>query len=67
MLLKIACPQCGHIGLVDARNPAARAAVLALRRQSPRRGRTARIANRVAVLEWLLGASGAPRVTERKL
>jgi hypothetical protein len=25
-----------------------------------------RITNRAAVLEWLLGASGAPRVTERK-
>ena len=27
----------------------------------------ARITNRVAVLEWLLGAPGSPRVTERKL
>ena len=27
----------------------------------------ARIVNRVAFEEWLLGASGAPRVTERKL
>jgi hypothetical protein len=65
MMLKIACP-CGHTGLVSAeRLPAElRCWQCGISRRVEA---GARIVNRVAVLEWLLGASGAPRVTERKL
>ena len=68
MMLKIACQQCGHIGLINAET-LPRDLVCsrcgASRRVEAKDG--ARIVNRVALEEWLLGASGAPRVTERKL
>jgi hypothetical protein len=67
MMLKIMCT-CGHTGIVSA-------ATLPRELQCSRCGcgrrveakDCARIVNRVALEEWLLGASGAPRVTERKL
>jgi hypothetical protein len=67
MMLKIMCT-CGHTGIVSA-------ATLPRELQCSRCGSCryvkaedgARIVNRVAFEEWLFGASGAPRVTERKL
>jgi hypothetical protein len=67
MLIRVTCP-CGHIGLINAET-LPRDLVCshcgASRRIEHKDG--ARIVNRVALEEWLLGASGAPRVTERKL
>jgi hypothetical protein len=67
MLIRVTCP-CGHIGLINAET-LPRDLVCShcgdWRRIERKDG--ARIVNRVAVEEWLLGASGAPRVTERKL
>ena len=67
MLIRVTCP-CGHIGLINAET-LPRDLVCshcgANRRIERKDG--ARIVNRVALEEWLLGASGAPRVTERKL
>jgi hypothetical protein len=67
MMLKIACP-CGHVGLVAAETLPRELVCShcgASRRVERKDG--ARIVNKVAFEEWLLGASGAPRVTERKL
>ena len=66
MLLKIECPECTHIGIVSAESLPAELVCSACG-TSRRVEAGARIVNRAAVLEWLLGASGAPRVTERKL
>jgi hypothetical protein len=67
MLIRVTCP-CGHIGLINAET-LPRDLVCshcgASRRIERKDG--VRIANRVAFEEWLLGASGAPRVTEGKL
>jgi transcription elongation factor Elf1 len=68
MTLKIACPQCGHTGLVNAETlPRELRCWLCgcSRRVEAKDG--ARIVNWVAFEEWLFGAPGAPRVTERKL
>ena len=65
VLVKVAC-SCGHVGLADA-------ATLPRELRCWQCGSSryveagARITNRAAVLEWLLGAPGSPRVTERKL
>jgi len=65
VLVKVACC-CGHVGLADA-------ATLPRELRCWQCGSSryveagARITNRAAVLEWLLGAPGSPRVTERKL
>jgi hypothetical protein len=67
MLIRVTCP-CGHVGLFNAET-LPRDLVCSHcgvgRRIERKDG--ARIVNRVAFEEWLLGASGAPRVTERKL
>jgi hypothetical protein len=67
MLIRVTCP-CGHIGLINAET-LPRDLVCshcgASRRIERKDG--VRIANRVAFEEGLLGASGAPRVTEGKL
>jgi ribosomal protein S27E len=66
MMVKIACQQCGHVGIVSAeRLPAELRCWQCGATRHVESGE--RITNRAAVLEWLLGASGAPRVTERKL
>jgi hypothetical protein len=67
MMLKIACQQCGHIGLANAET-------LPRQLRCSRCGRSrrveakdsARIVNRVAFEEWLFGASGAPRAQSRE-
>ena len=68
MMLKIACQQCGHIGLVNAQTVPRELLCWQCgcnRRVEAKDG--ARIVNRVAFEEWLFGAPGSPRVTERKL
>ena len=65
MLVKIECT-CGHVGLADAATlPRSLTCSACGEIRHVESGE--RITNRAAVLEWLLGASGAPRVTERKL
>jgi len=67
MMLKIACP-CSHVGVAPAESLARELTCSACgesRRVGAKDG--ARIVSRLAFEEWLLGASGAPRVTERKL
>ena len=64
-LVKVACP-CGHVGLADAAT-LPRSLTCSACGESRHIESGERITNRAAVLEWLLGASGAPRVTERKL
>jgi hypothetical protein len=66
MMVKIECPKCTHIGIVSAERLPAELRCWQCG-TSRRVEAGARIVNRAAVLEWLLGASGAPRVTERKL
>jgi hypothetical protein len=67
MLIRVTCP-CGHVGLVAAETLPRELTCSACgesRRVGAKDG--PRIVSRVAFEEWLLGASGAPRVTERKL
>ena len=59
MMLKIACP-CGHVGLVSAESLPRELTCWACG-ESRYVEAGARITNRAAVLEWLLGAPGAPR------
>jgi ribosomal protein S27E len=66
MMVKIECPECTHIGIVSAERLPAELRCWACG-ESRRVDSGARITNRAAVLEWLLGAPGSPRVTERKL
>jgi hypothetical protein len=66
MMVKIECPECTHIGIVSAERLPAELRCWQCG-TSRRVEAAARIVNRAAVLEWLIGASGAPRVTERKL
>jgi hypothetical protein len=65
MMLKISC-ECGHIGAVRAES-LPRSLTCSACGVARHVERGARIVSRVAFEEWLLGASGAPRVTERKL
>jgi hypothetical protein len=68
MMLKIACQQCGHMGLVNAQTLPRELRCWQCgcsRRVEAKDG--ARIVSRVAFEEWLFGAPGSPRVTERKL
>ena len=65
VLVKVACP-CGHVGLSDAAT-LPRSLTCSACGESRYVEAGARITNRAAVLEWLLGAPGSPRVTERKL
>jgi hypothetical protein len=67
-MLKIACQRCGHIGLINAQTlpRELRCWQCGCSRRVERKD-GARIVNRVAFEEWLLGAPGSPRVTERKL
>ena len=68
MMLKIACQQCGHVGIISVATLPRELRCWqcgASRYVEAKDG--ARITNRAAVLEWLLVAPGSPRVTERKL
>ena len=65
VLVKVAC-HCGHVGLADAAT-LPRSLTCSACGESRYVESGVRITNRAFVLEWLLGASGAPRVTERKL
>jgi transcription elongation factor Elf1 len=68
MILRIECASCNHAGIVDAETlPRLLTCSHCGSSRRIERKDGARIANRVAFEEWLLGASGAPRVTERKL
>jgi hypothetical protein len=67
MLIRVTCP-CGHAGVVAAESLPRDLVCSAC--GSSRHVHTkdcARIRNEIAFEEWLFGASGAPRVTERKL
>jgi hypothetical protein len=67
MLIRVTCP-CGHIGLINAETlPRELVCSHCNASRHIERKDGARIVSRVAFEEWLLGASGAPRVTERKL
>ena len=61
MLIRVTCP-CGHIGLINAET-LPRDLVCSHRGASRRIEHKdgARIVNRVAFEEWLLGAPGSPR------
>ena len=63
MLLKIACQQCGHVGIVLPRELRC-SRCGCWRHVEAKDG--ARIVNRVAFEEWLFGASGAPRAQSRE-
>jgi hypothetical protein len=65
MMVKVVCP-CGHIGLADA-STLPRSLTCSACGESRYVEAGSRITNRAAVLEWLLGAPGSPRATERKL
>ena len=66
-MLKIECP-CGHVGVVSAeRLPRSLTCSRCGSCRYVKGEDGTRIVNRVAFEEWLLGAPGAPRVTERKL
>ena len=68
MMLQDRLQQCGHIGLVSARKlPRSLTCSRCGSCRYVEAEDGARIVNRVAFEEWLFGASGAPRVTERKL
>ena len=58
MMLKIACP-CGHVGLANAESLPRSLTVLGVPGEPPRRS-AARITNKVAFQEWLLGEHKAP-------
>jgi hypothetical protein len=67
MLLKIACA-CGHAGVVAAESLPRELQCSAYGSSRHVHAKDcARIRNKVAFEEWLFGAPGAPRVTERKL
>ena len=67
MLIRVTCP-CGHVGLINAETlPRDLVCSHCGTSRSVEAKDGARIVSKVAFEEWLLGASGAPRVTERKL
>jgi hypothetical protein len=62
MMLKIACQQCGHVGLVNAETlPRSLTCSRCGSCRYVKGEDGTRIVNRVAFEEWLLGAPGAPR------
>jgi hypothetical protein len=67
MMFRIACP-CGHVGIADAQTlPRSMTCSRCGSARHVEAADGARIVNRVAFEEWLFGAPGSPRVTERKL
>jgi hypothetical protein len=67
MMLRIECT-CGHSGIVSAGSlPRSMTCSRCGSARHVEAADGARIVNRVAFEEWLFGAPGSPRVTERKL